>query len=345
MASAWKYKRKDSPFWWIGFYTNGKKGKPFSCKIKNERQAELYRKDYERELTKKENEQLVRVPENAGMLFSEAFELYKQDRRNSGKELTEGTITTFKIAFKHLYGSCGDKPVYKYTREDFNIFVRDMDNLKQNSRATNAVKVNAVFNFLVKEKYLNENPFKHIQAKWNVFEVLSDAQIKTIREYASQTKFADLVDFQLLTAFRLDEAKNVNAKNIKDGRIMVKAKGGHMRSIPISDELKIWLDNYYRKMNIAPESDELLFKYKRHCANEFWRRVNKNCGLKKGIASHALRKYTLSKMANAGIPINFVKEYAGHTDIKTTLKYYIKNDLDKIAQELNNKIKILDNKG
>ena len=46
-------------------------------------------------------------------------------------------------------------------------------------------------------------------------------------------------------------------------------------------------------------------------------------------------------MANAGVPINFVKEYARHSDIKTTLKYYVSINLLKMAPVINEKVSLL----
>ena len=39
-------------------------------------------------------------------------------------------------------------------------------------------------------------------------------------------------------------------------------------------------------------------------------------------SSHKLRKTALSSMVNAGISLNTVKNFAGHVDEETTLKYY-----------------------
>lgn len=39
-------------------------------------------------------------------------------------------------------------------------------------------------------------------------------------------------------------------------------------------------------------------------------------------SSHKLRKTALSSMVNAGISLNAVKNFAGHIDEETTLKYY-----------------------
>ena len=39
-------------------------------------------------------------------------------------------------------------------------------------------------------------------------------------------------------------------------------------------------------------------------------------------SSHKLRKTALSSMVNSGISLNAVKNFAGHVDEETTLKYY-----------------------
>ncbi|MHB1686117.1 MAG: tyrosine-type recombinase/integrase [Ignavibacteriaceae bacterium] len=54
--------------------------------------------------------------------------------------------------------------------------------------------------------------------------------------------------------------------------------------------------------------------------------------------SNDLRKYCLSELANHGVAINFVKEYAGHNSINTTLKYYIRVDEKKMKTEIDEKV-------
>jgi integrase/recombinase XerD len=344
--SVWKYKRKDSPYFWIGFYdpATGSKGKPYSTKTRNAKLADLQVKEKERQLERQRNEQIIVKPAASGMLFSEAFELYKQDRRNSGKALTEGTEHTYGTALNYLYAACGNKAIYKYTRDDFYKFAESMNALKHNTKSTNASKINAIFRFLTAEKYLKENPFRRIAPKQKEFRVLDDKEVKRIRDYAHKTMYGALVDFQLLTAFRIAEALSVNAKNIKHGRILVDAKGGGMRAIPVSAELQSWLDKYFKDNDIARGSDTKLFNFSYQDAQFFWHTINKDLELGPGVASHALRKYALTKMANSGVPIQYVKEYAGHADIKTTMQYYIKNDMDKMADELNKKVVFLDDK-
>jgi integrase len=338
--SAWKYKRKDSPYWWIGWYdpATGEKGKPYSTKTRNEREASLMVKEKERELLRKANEQSIITPARTAIKFSEAFELYKQDKRNSQKSFTEGTIGTYTRALKYLYKSCGDKPVHKYDRSDYHKFINSMSSLSHNTKALNSSNVYAIFRFLTSEKFIKENPFKRLPLKQKEFTVLTDAEVGAIRSYAASTKYASLIDFQILSAFRLDEAVNCRTKNIRDGRISVKAKGGKMRSIPISDEMQAWLDCYFMKSGIKKGGDVRLFNFPYKHAVNFWSKLKRDLNLGRGRSSHALRKYTLTNMANSGVPINYVMEYAGHTDIKTTLQYYVKNDLNLIAGELNKKV-------
>jgi integrase/recombinase XerD len=339
---AYKYKRKGSPFWYVGYYdpATGKKAKPFSTKTNNAKIADTKVKEIEETVEKNKIER-VKL-RNSDILLSKAFEIFVIDRRNTKYKYRERTVNTYQNALKYVYKSCGDKAISKYNRNDYYLFSSSMEKLAHNSKSLYAEKIYTLFKFFVSEKFIYDNPFKRIAEVKKIFELLTETEIKLIREYASKTKFLDVIDFMILSAFRINEVLNLKASDITDSKIIInEAKGNKTRSIPITNEMKKYLKYYMNKKNIKKGEDVLLFNFTVDNIFRFWARCRKAKHLRHDITSHSLRKYTLSNMANNGVSINFVMAYAGHESIKTTMKYYIKNDPEKMINEIDGKIKFI----
>jgi len=260
------------------------------------------------------------------MFFSEVLEKYIEYRKNEGEALSTKTIEIYDRALKKFYKALPDKFISEYTKEDYYLFLDEMKELAQNTKAIYTGRLNALFSFLVKEDYINKNYFRTVKEEVKKLNIHSKEQIDKLLEYAKDKKFYNAVMLMYLGAFRATEALSITEDNIKESHIEIIGKGNKHASIPIIKEMREFLDTNPRF------SDE----YKYIGLRKFFQRASNK--LKFEIHSHDLRKYQLSRMANKGVKIYFVKNYARHSDIKTTLKYYAGVDMKEMENDINQKL-------
>ena len=328
------YKKPASPFWYFSITPREKellgKKHDFSSKEKSKKRAEIKLKILKEEIAKVVREG-IGVKSSSAYSFLEIFELFKADRTNTGKPLAQNTLSIYKKAFDVFIPAVGNKYITEYSRDDYHTFVMSMDatGYAQNTKAIFTSRIYAIFNWMKAEGYLRYNPMKTVAEKTRVLKTLTDKQILSFVEYANTTKFGGIVKFMLISAFRAEEALNLKVSDIKTNKILVLGKGNKSASIPMTSQLKIVVKNF------APSNGEV-FNFNYHALRQFFNRATKN--LKFTVKSHDMRKYCLSTLANSGVNIFFVKTFARHSDIKTTLKYYATADEKKIGDEINEKV-------
>ncbi len=323
------YKR--GKYYWVKITENEKeilqKDKlRFSTKLKNKKHSEVYLKELREQFVIKKNEAGIAKHPVGNLLFSEVLEKYIEHKKNLGEELNEKTIGIYVKALKHFNRSLSNKLVTEYTKDDYNLFISEMSNLAQNTKAIYSARINSLFNFLVKEDFIQKNYFRTVKEEVKERVIITDEQMQEFLEYAKTTKFYDVVMLMKIGAFRASEALSITKENIKSEHIEIVGKGGKFASIPIINEMKEFL-------LCGPELEH---RIDYNALRQFFNRASKKLGFK--IKSHDLRKYQLSRFANAGINIYFVKNYARHSDIKTTLKYYAIINMEKMKNEIENRL-------
>ncbi|MBI9073560.1 MAG: site-specific integrase, partial [Melioribacteraceae bacterium] len=237
--------------------------------------------------------------------------------------------------YVHFLGltSVPDKAISTYTREDYYYFIDEMERAKlsQNTQAIYTSRVYAIFNWLSKENVIQKNHMKTVAEEVKDLEIISDENMRKFFEYAKGKKHYYLVKFLVLSAFRIEEALNLKKSDVNSIQINVLGKGNKKAAVPLTEDLK----EFFKECPVSKER-EIYFNTTYGNFKAFLRRAEEATGVK--IKSHDFRKYCLSNMANAGVNIFLVKNFARHSNIKTTLKYYAGVDHQKAADEINSRI-------
>jgi len=191
-------------------------------------------------------------------------------------------------------------------------------------------------------------------------EVFTKEELVEVLEYIKETNKA-FYYFTCLLAFsglRLNEALNLSIEDFEridnlKWRIKVKeAKYGKERTaiLTIPERFKDF-DNYLLRIlaHYKATGKDNLFKYKyaqgkkiyritEKIIDKFYREISKELGIK--VNAHKFRKTLATFLALENVNPAILKELLGHSDVKTTLKYYTlaKRFLDKGEVEI--KIKI-----
>jgi integrase len=140
---------------------------------------------------------------------------------------------------------------------------------------------------------------------------LSHEEEQTIHDLLSdRSDIQDLVTVLINTGCRLSEILNLEDKDIdfKANKIHIwESKTNKSRSIPMTKNV---IEIFKRRGNFRLTKDTV------QCV---WKRTVKPAY--RDVRLHDLRHTCASRLVQGGVHIQVVKEWLGHTDIKTTLRY------------------------
>jgi integrase len=284
--------------------------------------------------------------------LSQFLELYLQSRKS---EFTSGTYTIYEQTRKYLLGYFGDAiRLDQITRADARLFKSELAsgrlktvNKKQCNPRPATVEIHirncrTIFNQAVDDDVLLYNPFDRLSVA---------VKIERDWHYVSCEEFNKMVDAALpkirmllalcrLAALRRGEALDLHWTDIdfEHNRLTVIAKEDWQpkdkdkRIIPICPELqRVLLDAFNAAVpGQVKIIDGVIVK-------NLWRDINVLCRraevepYKKPL--HTLRKSCILDWAGK-FPAHVVKEWAGHSSMDTTDKYYLqvpKSEYDRAA--------------
>jgi integrase len=126
--------------------------------------------------------------------------------------------------------------------------------------------------------------------------------------------------FLLDTGARLGEALAVLVKDVTPTQVtFVKTKNGRLRTIPLTKRLREIVEPRLG----APGGSRLWEGVTEDTFRDDWQTARKACGLQDDpeAVPHTCRHTCASRLVQAGIPIQVVKEWLGHQNISVTLRY------------------------
>ncbi len=132
---------------------------------------------------------------------------------------------------------------------------------------------------------------------------------------------------------RVSELVNLKITNLffDQGFIKVEGKAGKERLVPVSgraiDEINKYLTGYRKTLNVAKDSENILFlnrrgkKLSRVMIFTIIKNLAEKIGLKKKISPHTFRHSFATHLINGGADLRAVQEMLGHESILTTEIY------------------------
>ena len=200
----------------------------------------------------------------------------------------------------------------------------------------------ALYNFAIKCKCAKENPVSEVSFYREVEKKPRFLQGKEIKELLDNSNGLYPVLYTFLkTGLRKSELINLKWKDIDFKRKYITVenkedwctKTGNTREIPITDDLM-------ETLNKLPRTSDYVFlnsngrKYGFHLTERV-KRLARSIGIS-GMTVHALRHTFISHLVMNGVDLVSVKELAGHSDIKTTMRYahlapgHLRKSIDKL---------------
>jgi len=143
------------------------------------------------------------------------------------------------------------------------------------------------------------------------------AMLETL--YSCGMRVSELVSLKITSLF------------FEQGFIKVEGKAGKERLVPVSgravDEIGKYMKEYRKKLNIASDSENILFlnrrgrKLSRVMIFTIIKNLAEKIGLEKSISPHTFRHSFATHLINGGADLRAVQEMLGHESILTTEIY------------------------
>jgi len=260
------------------------------------------------------------------------------------KGLSKNTIQSYESDIYQLYQwnlSKNKKRITEIKKSDTSQYISYLfsQNLKSSSVNRKISSLKTFFNFLLKKKLIEANPFAdQIMPKKTVSlpKSISEDDVVKLLDAPKEDSLIGLRDRAMLellyaSGVRISELVNIKFTDLDLERNIIKVfgKGSKERLVPFGEDaaqcISAYIDERKRNKNLA--SIKYIFlnnrgtKISRHA---FWHRLKEYCleiGLKKDISPHTLRHAFATHLLNRGADLRSVQVLLGHSDLSTTQIY------------------------
>lgn len=145
--------------------------------------------------------------------------------------------------------------------------------------------------------------------------VLTDEEFRAIF-HALEEPFNRLAGFLHETGARVSEALNLRWEDVINEGTAVRfrdTKGGRPRTVPLTVTARSMLDRAFTRP----------FPLSQSAFGHAWNRARKVAGIANAheVVPHVLRHTLASRLIRKGVSLAVVKEWLGHADFETTLRY------------------------
>ncbi len=288
-----------------------------------------------------ENSDTFMYPIYRDMKLTEALEKYRQYL--SGLK-SQATIKTYSRAIEGLIRFTGDKSVEELTFEDI-MHYKSYLYSKQSLSSSVAVALSAIHGFIeflrqiYKIKTIDIDDLKILRPKVSqkIPSYLNKAQIENIFNVCKDIEEEIIIKMLYYTGMRAGELLSLSKRDIVeiDGSlyIKVKGKGGTYRNIPVVEQLRIVLIQYFKYHELKYKNTDKLFPFTYNTLYNQLKRIAQRVGLEE-ITPHWLRHSCATELLSQGVDIRVIAEICGHKSLNTTMRYAkVKPQLAKEALE------------
>ena len=256
------------------------------------------------------------------------------------KGRSKGTVKEYERKLKKFFSWSNCLNPDKITKEtiwQFRVYLNDRG-LSKKTQSYYLIALRNFFKFLKNEGLTTLDPLliELPKIKRNEIEILTDNELKRFLNSVElkNNDLKSLRDKAILeclfsTGLRVSELCNLNRDiDLEKREIIVKGKGGNIRTVFLSQRAVIFLKKYLDK---RPDNFKPLFISV--AKNSFGQRLTSRAvqkiikyyayksGLTKNIHPHSLRHQLATTLISKGVDIRLVQELLGHKNISTTQIY------------------------
>lgn len=176
-----------------------------------------------------------------------------------------------------------------------------------------------------KQEYLTEDEYT------NLLQAIKVRTAKARKFEFTSARDTLLVTLNLTVGLRCSEALNLTVEQFNSDVISIIGKGGKLRKFKVTDEIRTRFNEYMEVRDQAfndGEDSDLLFvsvtgkELHVKDINKNLKKYAERANIDKDLSSHCLRRSCATHYLNEGIPVAKVATLLGHSDVKTTMRYF-----------------------
>lgn len=237
--------------------------------------------------------------------------------------------------------------------KDFDLWLRTTKRLANNTSMKFVRRLKTIYHMAVTNGWVQSDPLASVRIRMEKVDrgYLTTEELKRLQDKKFTSKrlelIRDLFLFSCYTGFGYADLKLLSSDMLRrwpDGNLWID-----------TERIKTHVDVHVRLLDVplmliqkyeGQAKSGLLFPVpSNQKINEYLKEIAALCGIDKAVTSHMARHTfaTTVTLAN-GVPIETVSKMLGHTNIRTTQIYAriidqkINNDMEMLAQKLNNKM-------
>ncbi len=272
---------------------------------------------------------------------------------------SHNTFRSYLNSYKSLIRIIGDKKndlICKADIEEFKIVRSQEINLVSTNIDIRNIK--AIFSRMVELsllEYSKVSSVKQFKIEKTKILAINTADIVSILNNTNDKQLTQIIRFTLLTASRISEVLNVKIRDIDFSNEVIsifQQKTNCYKTIPLTDRLfdllkEIGEDNSEENIISSEALESYLFfnKFKNDpfsrlradSVSKKFKKILRKLHLNNDFKFHSLRHSAITELISNNVPLNVVKEIAGHKSITTTMVYSHVNsdDLKRAVNSLN----------
>ena len=238
---------------------------------------------------------------------------------------------------------------------DYSLNIRSDKGYRNTTAARKVASIKSFFNFLVAEKFINEDPSENISSPKigrSLPKCLSESEVTKLLDTAASgsnpegQRGSAILELLYATGLRVSEliALNINDVTTKDAYVRCVGKGSRERIVYMypraMDAVKNYIENARCTLVKSKDQDALFLNTRGDRLTRQWvwviiKNLAKQAGINKNLTPHMLRHSYATHMLRGGATLRHVQELLGHSTISTTQVYthlnndYIKQEYEK----------------
>jgi site-specific recombinase XerD len=166
-------------------------------------------------------------------------------------------------------------------------------------------------------------------------EFLTREEVQRVLDAAPVSTFTGLrlhvlLEVLLSTGLRISEALALDRVPFQLGQkeIEIIGKGGKRRTVFLTDRCILWGRKLLQaRSDLHPAlfitATEPPRRWQRNDVSRFFLELRQRAGIEKPLTPHILRHTYCTNLLHNGADITFIRDLAGHSDIRTTARYYL----------------------
>jgi integrase len=322
---AYLYKRGN--IWHIYYYDNfTQRTKSFSTKTKDYYEAKRILKDFEakKQLKLLPNHFISANNSKKVVKFSTYIEEFLIPKSEERKKRCNKILNEW-------INLNGDYPIEYYSEIHLNNFIQhhQLNNNNSINHYINIIK--QYFEFLRSKGIQYNFKFFKLKIKPSKINIISENDLETIFEYLKKRSFKiySIIKIIYLFALRRSEILYITWDDIDlEKRIITikNKKANRIDYLPIPDDAYQFLSKLDKSKPLCPYNSSKYYYL-------IFIEALKNLGL--NYKFHDLRKTRGTRLAEQGLNPYYLMKFMRHNNFKTTMKYYINVDVNKMADAIN----------